>query len=101
MKKIFVLLILTLSTASVEPLLYAATTHDLQELSEQNVKVRTVPGGIELHNNTRQTVDFQVFSITGQMLKSLNMNTGHTIVELPQGCYIVRHPYGALKVVVR
>lgn len=100
MKKLLFLLILMLAAPAIQPALYGAPVHHV-EVSEQSVEVRVVHGGLELINNTSQTVHFQIYSITGQMVKSLDLGTGSVTVDLPQGCYIVRHPKGTQKVVVR
>lgn len=100
MKKLLLLLILTLAAPALRPVVNAAPMHNV-ELAEQSVKVRVVHGGLELTNNSDQTLHFQIYSITGQMVKSLDLGTGSVTVDLPQGCYIVKHPKGTQKAVVR
>lgn len=100
MKKLLLLLILTLAAPAIQSVAFGAPTHQV-ELGEQSVEVRVVHGGLELINNTDQTIHFQVYSITGQMVKSLDLGNGSATVALPQGCYIVKHPKGTQKVVVR
>ena len=100
MKKLFLLLILMLSAPALRPVLNAAPVPGV-ELADQRVKVRVVHGGLELTNNTDQVLHFQIYSITGQIVKSLDLGNGSVTVDLPQGCYIVRHPKGTQKVVVR
>ena len=100
MKKLLLLLILTLAAPAIQPMLFATPAPNV-ELAEQSVEVRVVHGGIELVNNTDQVMHFQIYSITGQMVKNINLAHGSATVDLPQGCYIVKHPKGTQKVVVR
>lgn len=63
--------------------------------------VKVADGSLELTAPDGIAVNFDIYSITGQRVKSIELN-GETIqVELPQGCYIVRTPGRSVKVVVR
>ncbi|MDE6248676.1 MAG: T9SS type A sorting domain-containing protein [Paramuribaculum sp.] len=65
--------------------------------------VATVTTGVgEMTISTDQTQRFYVFSITGQMIKSLEISAGEQkTIELPNGCYIVKCAQWSKKVVVR
>ncbi len=58
-----------------------------------------VAGGIALSAAGR--VDFEVYSITGQRVKSVAVDSGTVKVDLPKGCYIVRCPQWSKKVIVK
>lgn len=45
--------------------------------------------------------NFEIYSITGQKVKSVTIESGSTKVELPKGCYIVRCPQWSKKVIVK
>lgn len=62
-------------------------------------KARPVSGGIELQANEQTRVE--IYSITGQQVKSVTIGAETVTVELPNGCYIVRTPRSSKKVVVR
>lgn len=100
MKKLILTLLLTLigpAVPQVQSLLAAPTI----EVTASEVELRAVHGGIEITNRTGQAIHVQIYSITGQTVKSFDMADGHLTVELPQGCYIIRHPQGTHKVIVR
>lgn len=100
MKKLILLFILTLAGSALTPSLQASQ-HPQMEVAECGMEVRTAHGSIELTNCTGKILHVQIYSITGQIVKSFDMADGHTTVELPQGCYIVKHPMGTHKVIVR
>lgn len=45
---------------------------------------------IELRNPGQEAVKFQIFSITGQLIKTLTVKNLPVKVELPKGFYIVK-----------
>lgn len=57
------------------------------------------PEGIKLAADCR--TNFEIYSITGQKVKSVTLESGSTKVELPKGCYIVRCPQWSKKVIVK
>ncbi len=65
--------------------------------------VATVSAGVgEMTISTEQTQRFYIFSITGQMIKSVEISAGeHRVIDLPNGCYIVKCAQWSKKVVVR
>lgn len=62
--------------------------------------MKSVSGGIEISANDDQTHHFYVYSITGQMIKSVDIQDSQ-IIDLPQGCYIVKCSEWSKKIVVR
>jgi hypothetical protein len=63
------------------------------------VRIAANSNGVQLtaHEATR----FDIYSITGQLIRSVEVKSETLTVELPTGCYIVRCPQGSQKVVVR
>ena len=45
--------------------------------------------------------NFRIYSITGQVVKSLKMSEGSELIELPQGCYIVKCEAWSKKIIIR
>ena len=66
----------------------------------QTPTVKSVSGGLELNTPDDTTCHFYIFSITGQMVKSLEVN-GCTTIDLPRGCYIVKCANWSKKMVVK
>lgn len=73
---------------------------DRVELEAAQCQATPVNGGISL--SATAATSFEIYSITGQRVKSATVEQGSTVkVELPKGCYIVRCPQWSKKVVVR
>ncbi len=62
--------------------------------------LRSVTGGIEITVNDDAKHDFYIYSITGQMVKAVTLSET-TVVDLPQGCYIIKCESWSKKIVVR
>lgn len=62
--------------------------------------MKAVAQGIELTVTDGETHHFYIYSITGQMVKSMDVNESVT-VDLPQGYYIVKCKDWSKKIVVR
>lgn len=77
---------------------YVFATEHIEEVSVQT-KAAPVNGGIEV-SSTEQTT-FEVYSITGQQVKSVTVSNESQTIELPKGCYIVRCPQWSKKVIVK
>lgn len=45
--------------------------------------------------------NFRIYSITGQVVKSLKLSEGSELIELPQGCYIVKCEAWSKKIIIR
>lgn len=67
---------------------------------ECQVAVRAGSGYLELANPGDAVRRFHIYSITGQLVKSVDVQ-GTAVVELPQGCYIVKCDSWSRKVVVK
>lgn len=63
--------------------------------------VNVMRGAIEIKTFGIQTYHFHIYSITGQLLKRVALSNGaSTIIELPQGCYIVKCEKWSKKVAI-
>mgnify|MGYP000766218506 FL=1 len=100
MKKLILILLLTLIWPAV-PQVQQMIAAPISEVAASEVELRATHGGIEITNRTGHTIHIQIYSITGQTVKNFDMADGHLLVELPQGCYIVRHSQGTHKLIVR
>ena len=78
---------------------WAVAADRIEQTQAAAVRVSASSSGVQLtaHESTR----FDIYSITGQLIKSLEVKLETVTVELPTGCYIVRCPQGSQKVVVR
>lgn len=68
------------------------------EAAEQ-VAAQPADGGLLL--TASLPTAFEVYSITGQLVKRVEVEAGSEKVELPNGCYIVRCPRWSKKVIVK
>lgn len=72
---------------------------DHTEIVADDCQAQPVDGGIDLSATPRTC--FEIYSITGQRLKSATVEGGTVKVELPKGCYIVRCAKWSKKVIVK
>lgn len=77
---------------------YASADDRIEEVEVER-EATPCSNGIRLAA-TEHTV-FEIYSITGQKVKSASVDNGSTTIELPKGCYIVRCPQWSKKVVVK
>ena len=63
--------------------------------------IKVYSGQVELTVNGNESESFAIYSITGQMVKSMTLSSGSEIVDLPQGCYIVKCSKWSKKIIVR
>lgn len=99
MKKIIriALIVLCVAVASAE-LTHIAAAERIESV-ESDASARAVSGGIEV--KATEETKFEIYSITGQQVKTLTVSGEPQTIELPNGCYIVRCPQWSKKVVVR
>lgn len=101
MKKILLALILAASSASVVTPVVAAASAVETPVAE-NAMVKLHAGAIELIASGDEAVHFQVYSITGQMVKSVDVAAGMSVMlDVPSGYYIVKCPMWSKRVVVK
>lgn len=63
--------------------------------------ISTASGCIILTAPTDKTIKFYIYSITGQIIKTISVSSGETIVELPKGYYIVKCENWSKQAIVR
>lgn len=73
----------------------------IQQLNAENASLRVVRGHIELTAQQGHTYTFQIYSITGQLVKSVTVTSSTEVISLPQGYYIVKCSEWSKKAVVR
>lgn len=72
-----------------------------QELASPAVSVKVGQGQVELTVNGDEPVKFHIYSITGQLVKSVFPANGSIIVELPRGLYIVKCDKWSKQIVIK
>ncbi len=101
MKKFTHILIAMVMAGTAFP---AVAQHDSEGASIETIAVvpsmKSVSGGIEISANDEQPHHFYIYSITGQMIKSVDIQDSQ-VIDLPQGCYIVKCNEWSKKIVVR
>lgn len=80
----------------------SAQSHVGDQISavDETPAVRPVSGGIELTAPGDAPCHFTIYSITGQMVKSVEIS-GSAVVDLPRGCYIIKCASWSKKLVVK
>lgn len=78
---------------------FVAVADDQVEVIADQSRAQSVDGGINLTSSSRAA--FEIYSITGQKVKSVIVEGTSVKVDLPKGCYIVRTAQWSKKVVVR
>lgn len=63
--------------------------------------ISTSSGCIILTAPTDKTIKFYIYSITGQIIKTVSVSSGELIVELPKGYYIVKCENWSKQAIVR
>ena len=86
---------LTLGTSIV-----GANGYANEQIEFETLTCAAIPtnGGIRLMSDTKTV--FDIYSITGQRIKSISIDSDSQTIELPKGCYIVRCSQWSKKVVV-
>lgn len=103
MKKL--LMTLGIVACMVVPMTGAATGHAADDDMVSSVttaapEIKTVAEGIELTVTDGEVHHFYIYSITGQMVKSVDVAES-AVIDLPQGYYIVKCKEWSKKIVVR
>ena len=74
---------------------WTTPTSTEEELAEKAFEVITAQNGVNVKAN--QAMDVKVWSITGQTIKTVEVETGETFIALPAGMYIIN----GVKTIVR
>jgi len=89
---------LVLAAGAATPAFHAVAD-DNTEVAVEESRASGVDGGIQLTATGR--VGFEIYSITGQRVKSVTVENTSVKVDLPKGCYIVRCARWSKKVIVK
>ena len=81
---------------------YASPARDNISISAPSQPtVSASAGTVTLTVTSHESVTFQIYSITGQVVKNITISQGSATVELPKGYYIVRCNHWSKSVVVK
>lgn len=80
---------------------YAFPTQTSSTITNNQASVKASSGAITLTANSEEPVCFQIFSITGQAVKTITLSQGSTTIELPRGYYIVKCDCWSKTVIVK
>lgn len=102
MKRVISIVILFLAVASFNgQWLAEAKTSVESRMAERQPIVSVDKGYIELTAPDSETVKFEIFSITGQLIKSVSVKGSTAKVELPKGFYIIKCEAWTKRVMLR
>lgn len=103
MRKLFVILIFSLVYGLAFMASAATTGGETKDIESvvSNVSVYSGNGLIVLNNNSEEAVTFTIYSITGQIIKSVVIHNGNLNVELPKGFYVVKFNQWSRRVIVK
>lgn len=103
MRKLFVILMFSLVCGLLSNISAAATGDEARgnDTVVSSTSVYSGNGMIVLNNNSEEAVTFNIYSITGQMIKSVTIQGGNSNVDLPKGFYIVKCNQWSKRVIVK
>lgn len=105
MKKLPLILLMTLTLAAAMPPATAVAAQRIEASAELNVAdARATSSGLLLtvSHSSDTPVRFMVYSITGQLIKSIDVAAGdEAAIDLPAGYYIVKTAQWSKRLVVR
>ena len=97
-----IILLAALSGICSENRVYAVEVPAQQRVDNSSAAIDLAPGAIVISLKGGVCDTFQIFSITGQLVKTVSMaGPSKETVELPRGCYIVKCSQWSRKVVVK
>lgn len=79
----------------------AAQTDGITAVTEPQPSVKVKKGGVELDVPEGMNCTFYIYSITGQLVQTVKLTSASEVIDLPQGCYIVKCKQWSKKVIVR
>lgn len=103
-KSLYISLILAASTPtwmSMQAQAPSAEQIESQLVDVAAPSVRAIDGVLELYCGHQQNVTFKIFSITGQLVKSVTVASASARIELPKGFYIVKCDKWTRRVMLR
>ncbi len=100
MKKLLLALSLAIAAVAVPEIAASPAIDSVATADEPQVKI--THGGVELSAAAQTPTHFYIYSITGQMIKSVSVDaSSHTTIELPSGYYIVKCEKWSRRIVVK
>lgn len=103
MRKFLALIILVLTFVALPGVTSMATPSTMrQEVAISEPMVTSHRGAIEISCPVNgRSYTFQIYAITGQLLKKVQLTDTTTTIVIPQGCYIVKCESWVKKVIVK
>ncbi|MDD6890090.1 MAG: T9SS type A sorting domain-containing protein [Bacteroidales bacterium] len=100
-KFISIVILLFAAVAFNGQLLATARPAVENRIPERGPSVSVDKGYIELSAPEAETVKFEIFSITGQLIKAVTVKSSTVKVELPKGFYIIKCDSWTKRVMLR
>lgn len=75
--------------------------NDIAKIETVQPSITVNTGSISLTILGEEPVLFQIYSITGQIIKTITLDHGTISIDLPRGYYIVKCPYWSKTVIVK
>lgn len=94
--RFFVVAAMAVAAVQAVPVMADDSIEAVERQPESSAAV--VDGGMRL--SASSVTAFEIYSITGQRVKSVTVDGESVTVELPRGCYIVRTPSWSKKFIV-
>ncbi len=83
--------LLTLSASVALPTFAAESVAVRHEITSSEPSMTSRRGAIEITCPVNgHTYTFQIYAITGQLVKRVQLTDTTSVIEIPQGCYIVK-----------
>ncbi|MCM1483132.1 MAG: T9SS type A sorting domain-containing protein [Muribaculaceae bacterium] len=105
MRRFSVISFIAALALTVAPMASATTSRTesqhITATAEAVPTVKIVTGGAEITVPDDTEYTFNVYSITGQLVKTFKLADGSVTVELPRGCYIIKCEKWSKKIVIR
>lgn len=79
----------------------AVAAERIETVDSVQAKVTVTESGVELSACGDSAMRFEIYSITGKLVKTVDVSNEPVEVLLPNGCYIVRTSLWSKKVVVK
>ena len=93
---------LILALAAAVPFTAISASNGTQwSLNQQDApKLTVAQGNLTITAQPDCQPTFEIYSITGQLVKRIRLNDGYASIDLHSGCYIVRYGKWSKKIVV-
>lgn len=84
------ILLLFVTVLAAAPWQYAYASNAVEIRADRQPAVYVEKGSLELSATDSDPVKFEIFSITGQLIKSVTVKNSTVKVDLPKGFYIIK-----------